>query len=203
MTLQKRLVDQFHNPHGLVGHLAGRIMATRQSNLDRNRWTVDLLDLEPDDRVLELGPGPGVTLGLILDQVPNGHVVGLDHSPTMLSQCAKRNRKALEQKRLSLLEGEFTRLPELAGPFDKILAVNALQFDGMQAATISRIAHHLAADGTFAVTFQPRGSNPTDEKALAFASRVADLFAEAGLPVTRIETLPLEPVCAVCVLARR
>ena len=61
-NLQKALVDQFHHPRGVFGSLAGRIMARRESNLERNRWTVGLLDLAPGDHVLELGPGPGVTL---------------------------------------------------------------------------------------------------------------------------------------------
>ena len=85
-NLQKALVDQFHHPRGVLGGLAGRIMARRESNLARNRWTVDLLDLAPEDHVLELGPGPGVTLGVILERVPAGFVVGVDHSATMIAQ---------------------------------------------------------------------------------------------------------------------
>lgn len=45
-ALRRRAIEQFGNPHGLVGRLAGRIMASRSSNIERNRWAVDLLDLE-------------------------------------------------------------------------------------------------------------------------------------------------------------
>ncbi len=54
MSLQKKLIAQFHHPKGFLGIIAGRIMANRESNLARNRWTVDLLNLQPDDHVLEL-----------------------------------------------------------------------------------------------------------------------------------------------------
>ena len=74
MSIQSILVGQFHHPSGLLGRLAGWIMATRESNLSRNRWTVDLLDIEESDDVLELGPGPGVTLQLLLSRVPQGRV---------------------------------------------------------------------------------------------------------------------------------
>jgi trans-aconitate methyltransferase len=201
MNTQKALVDQFHHPKGLMGFIAGRIMAKRTSNLERNRWTVDLLEIERDDRVLELGPGPGVTLGLILERVPEGLVVGLDHSATMLAQCRRANKSAVREQRLSLIEGSFTQLPELPGPFDKILAVNSLQFDGMTSQTLSQITKQLKPGGTLAVTFQPRGKQPSADKAMAFGKKVARLLETAGLTRIRIEKLPMEPVCAICVLA--
>ncbi len=203
MSIQSRLIEQFHHPSGWLGRLAGWMMATRQSNLERNRWTVDLLDLKKGDHVLELGPGPGVTLGLLMGKVPDGLVVGLDHSETMLGQCGKRNSKAVNENKLKLVQGSFTALPDLPGPFDRIIAVNSLQFDGMTNDTLSRITGLLKHGGMIAVTFQPRGANPTDEKALAFGERVAGLLKTTGLVNIRTEKLPMEPVCAVCVLAER
>jgi len=201
MNLQQALIDQFHHPRGVLGILAGRIMAARGSNLERNRWSVDLLQLERRDHVLELGPGPGTTLGLILDRVPEGHVVAVDHSATMLAQCRKANRQALDEGRLELIQGSFAELPELPGPFDKILAVNSLQFDGLTSATLARIAACLRPGGTFAITFQPRGRAPSEEQAMAFADTVVELLESVGLVHVRTEKLPLRPVCAVCVLA--
>ena len=156
-NLQKALVNQFHHPRGVLGRLAGRIMARRESNLERNRWTVALLDLAPGDHVLELGPGPGVTLGLILERVAAGFVVGLDHSATMLAQCRRANRKALREKRLALIQGSFTQLPKLPGPFDAIVAVNSLQFDAVASEPLAQIATLLKPGGTLAITLQPRG----------------------------------------------
>jgi ubiquinone/menaquinone biosynthesis C-methylase UbiE len=202
-NLQRALVDQFHHPRGVLGSLAGRIMARRESNLARNRWTVDLLDLASGDRVLELGPGPGVTLGVILERVPAGFVVGVDHSATMLAQCRRANRAALRDERLALIQGSFTQLPELHGPFDAILAVNSLQFDALKCHTLAQIARLLKPGGSFAITFQPRGAHPSDAKAMAHAEHLVQLLERAGITQTRIEKLPLEPVCAVCVLARK
>ena len=202
-NLQKALVDQFHHPRGVLGSLAGRVMARRESNLERNRWTVGLLDLAPGDHVLELGPGPGVTLGLILERVPAGFVVGLDHSATMLAQCRRANRAALRDARLALVQGSFTQLPDLPGPFDAILAVNSLQFDAVAGEPLAQIAALLKPGGTLAITLQPRGAGASDAKALAFAENVVRLLDDAGLTQSRIEQLPIEPVGAVCVLARK
>lgn len=56
--IKSQLVKQFSNPHGPLGHIAGRIMATRSTNVERNRWVVQLLDPAPDDQILEIGHGP-------------------------------------------------------------------------------------------------------------------------------------------------
>ena len=80
MTVKTHLYDQFREPRGPLGVLAGRIMSKRSSNRDRSTWTVDLLDVQPDDRILELGYGPGVGLEAALRRLSTGRLVGLDHS---------------------------------------------------------------------------------------------------------------------------
>ena len=62
MSLRQNIVGQFKQPHGSLGQVAGFIMAKRPSNIERNQWTLDLLDLRPDDRVLEIGFGPGIAI---------------------------------------------------------------------------------------------------------------------------------------------
>ena len=56
------MVGQFGHPHGFGGRAAGWVMATRGSNRERNIWAVGLLDVQPHDRVLEIGFGPGVAI---------------------------------------------------------------------------------------------------------------------------------------------
>lgn len=127
-SLRKTLVGQFHRPHGLLGALAGQILARRPSNVARNRWTVELLDVQPRDRVLELGFGPGLSIALAAERAPEGRVVGLDHSRSMLRAASRRNARALREGRVELHCASFTQLPDFAEPFDRIFAVNALQF---------------------------------------------------------------------------
>ena len=58
-------VAQFHQPTGAAGHVAGWIMGRRSSNVARNRWAVRLLDVQPSDRVIEFGCGPGVAIAAL------------------------------------------------------------------------------------------------------------------------------------------
>ncbi len=200
MIIARTLVSQFHHPKGIPGLLAGWIMANRSSNLQRNLWTADLLQLSPSDHVLELGPGPGITLKTLLEKTPKGMVTAIDHSALMLKLCARNNRAALAAGRLVLIQGSFTDLQLPAAQYDRIIAVNSLQFDGMQAETICHIVSLLKPGGTIAVTFQPRGKNPSNEKAEQFAEKIVALFAQAGLQSIRTERLPLQPVSALCVI---
>ena len=55
MSFQKDLVAQFHKPDGGMGQLAGWVMAHRRSNRRRNERTLELLDLQQHERVLEIG----------------------------------------------------------------------------------------------------------------------------------------------------
>ena len=64
--LRQRVIDavraQFGRPTGLWGIAAGLLMAHRTSNRRRNAWAVSLLDVRPEDRVLEIGFGPGLAI---------------------------------------------------------------------------------------------------------------------------------------------
>jgi hypothetical protein len=46
----------------LLGRAAGLLMAHRSSNHKRNAWAVSLLEVRPDDRVLEIGFVPGLAV---------------------------------------------------------------------------------------------------------------------------------------------
>jgi len=100
MTLRSYIVRQFKKPHGMMGALAGPIMASRPSNRHRNRWTVELLDIKPGDRIIEIGCGPGLALEECLAKVADGHVAGVDHSATTLNQARLRTANAIKQGRL-------------------------------------------------------------------------------------------------------
>ena len=118
MSLTTTFFSQFGNPSGLLGRLAGHVMAAKADSRTRGRWTVDLLELEPAEHVLELGYGPGVVTGWICDEVPDGHVVGVDRSATMRDQAARRNQAHVASGRLDLQVGDAEHLAEDLGPFD-------------------------------------------------------------------------------------
>lgn len=201
--LRARLVRQFHKPEGVLGHVAGWIMSHRDSNIERSLWSVDLLDVAPADRVLELGFGPGVAIRALSDRVDGGPVVGVDHSAIMLRHAAKRNADALRAGRVQLHLASMQALPVFGQPFDKILGVNVCMFWAEPASVLHTLYGLLAPGGTIALTVQPRSQGATDNTTREWGERVSGWLHEAGFRDVRREFRPLPPVAAVCVLARR
>jgi cyclopropane fatty-acyl-phospholipid synthase-like methyltransferase len=200
MSLRKTIVGQFKNPHGWLGSIAGWIMANRRSNRQRNLWTVDLLQLKPDDRIIEIGCGPGLALEACLAQAAAGEVVGLDHSRTMLDQARVRNAGASRDGRLQLRLESLDELPPGLGPFDKLYSANVVQFLPDRAAAFRKIHALLKPNGIAATTYMPRSKNPSRAEALAMADEIEGHMKVAGFVGIRIEELPLRPVPAVCII---
>jgi len=203
MKLQQSLVAQFEQPRGILGRIAGWVMAHRSSNRERNSWTVELLDPQPDDQILEIGCGPGLAIKACLARVNSGLVVGLDHSQTMLNQARARNKQAVLDGRLQLHLGNSGKLPYPDAYFDKIFSVNVVQFLDNMAGTFDALRLKLRPGGRIATTYMPRGQNPSREKAFTMADKIRRHMETLGFIRIRIEELPLKPVPAVCVLGER
>jgi SAM-dependent methyltransferase len=118
------VMTQFVRPRGFAGRLTGWEMALRPSNRKRNRWAVALLDVQPQDHILEIGFGPGLAIRELARRATDGFVLGIDHSEVMVRQAAIRNRAAVEQGRVELRLGSALDLRDFSEMFDKALAVN-------------------------------------------------------------------------------
>lgn len=201
--LVKRVRAQFGRPTGLPGRMAGWVMAHRSSNRRRNAWAVSLLDVQRNDRVLEIGFGPGVAIRELARLAADGYVCGLDHSEVMLRQAARRNAEGVRRGRVELKLGCVERLPAFAAPFDKILAVNAMQFWDQPLEPLGELRRVLRSGGRIAVAFQPRGPGATNELATRTGREIAAALGDAGFSGVRLETLTLKPavVCALGVNA--
>src|SRR5918995_7124335 len=127
---------QFHHPTGAIGHVAGWIMGRRSSNVARNRWAVRLLDVQPTDRVIELGCGPGVAIAALASRATQGLVVGVDHSQVMIRQARRRNAAAIRAGRVRVIHMPVERLQLTDGSFDAALAVNTV---GMWPEPVARL----------------------------------------------------------------
>jgi ubiquinone/menaquinone biosynthesis C-methylase UbiE len=90
-------------------------------------WVIDLLQVRPGDKVLEVGFGPGVGIQLLTSSASAGYVAGVDPSKEMVAQATTRNKKAIENGRVGLRHGSVASLPFTDNTFDKALAINSMQ----------------------------------------------------------------------------
>jgi ubiquinone/menaquinone biosynthesis C-methylase UbiE len=140
-----------------LGRLGGLIMAG--SNRACAERAIGLLEVRPQDRVLEVGFGPGVAIEL-LARVPARHVVGVDPSTEMLEQAAVRNAAGVASGRVELQQGSVERLPFADATFDKALAINSMQVWPDVVAGLRELRRVLAPSGRIALGFTPYSGQP-------------------------------------------
>jgi SAM-dependent methyltransferase len=199
-ALDKDVIGQAHHPRGAAGHVAAWEMAHRPSNRQRGRWVVSLLGVQPADRVLEIGFGPGLAVADLV-RAGAGHVSGIDHSGVMLQQASRRNAAAIRAGRVTLMRAPVDQIPAaLDGPFDVILAINSLGFWPAPAERLAELRRRLAPGGRMAIASQPRCPGATADTSRSAAREIEDLLRDAGFTQMRTETLPLSPPVA-CVIA--
>ena len=202
MTIQSALVRQFGKPDGLLGVLAGLIMQVRPSNRVRNLRTLELLDIRPGDRVLELGFGPGLAVKRASELATSGKVVGIDHSALMLREARRRNAVEIRTGRVELLLGSANALPRFEERFDKVLAVNVFMFWEDPVSVLAGLRGVMKSGAVIALTLQPRRSGATVGDTRAAAERMATALRDAGYETIRTELMEMAPVAAACVLGR-
>ncbi|WP_282605367.1 trans-aconitate 2-methyltransferase [Pelagibius sp. Alg239-R121] len=144
-------------------------MAKRPSNRARNIWTLDLLNIQPADRVLEVGCGPGFALTAAAARLPRGRILGLDHSAVMLQQAEVRNRAEVKSGRIELRLGNLDTAVAPMEAFDKIYWVNVVQFLDDKDAALARLFDALVPGGILATTYVPRGRGAHRADALVMA----------------------------------
>src|SRR5690606_29160370 len=105
----------------LPGTSQTRTMASARA---RQVWMVDQIDLQSDDRVLELGHGHGVAASAICERLGrHGRYVGVDRSETMTAAAESRLAQHLGSGRARLVTASVAdmRLPDA---FDVAVAIH-------------------------------------------------------------------------------
>jgi SAM-dependent methyltransferase len=199
--LVAKVVRQFGHPRGVAGWVAGWVMAHRPTNRARNSWAVSLLDVQPEDRVLEIGFGPGLAIAELADRATRGYVYGVDHSEVMLRRASRHNDAAIRAGRVELVCAPVDRLPSFGGDaLDVILVANSVGFWADPAQRLLDLRGLLRPDGRIALVSQPRCPGATRDTTARAADELHDLLTQAGFTQIRVETLELDPPVA-CVLA--
>ena len=202
MSLVEKAVAQFARPTGFWGNLVGFIMAYRSSNLERNEWAISLLNLQPSDRIMEIGFGPGVTIQKMSEIVTDGVIWGIDHSEVMFRQASKRNQRVISAGRVRLVLTSVSQLPSFDDPFDKILAVNNFQFWDNKTDVLRRLREQLRAGGIIALVHQPRIPGTTEDDATEAGEKFARYLEMAGFKDIKVERKMMKPISTVYVQGR-
>ncbi len=97
---------------------------------ERLRTIVDGLDIQPGDRVLEIGCGHGVAATFISERLgAGGRLTAIDRSPKMIDAAARRNASWVDSGTAEFLVAKLEDADLGDRRFDKVLAVRVGLFD--------------------------------------------------------------------------
>jgi arsenite methyltransferase len=131
MGLRSRMLAGFASQLGKPTGLRGRLVAIMLNRGNRGTIAaaIDALELQPGAVAADLGFGGGVGLALLLERVgPQGHVHGVDLSPTMAERASRRFKADVASGRLHLHTGSITHLPLGDGSIKGAITINTIYF---------------------------------------------------------------------------
>lgn len=207
MALVNAIGKQLQHPRGLFGKALFTWMTTK--TIAHARWTADLLDVQPDDDVLEVGFGNGANIELLAQRASKGRVAGAEVSETAIEMASKRNARAISEGRVQLHQAAGGALPFDDGTFDKACTVATVYVIADPSAVFREMHRVLKPNGLAAVTF------PVREKFMRFKPagtegfhlhELADLeaaFREAGFIELRTERNDAVRFGAHCMLGQK
>ena len=158
---ERILNQQYSCPKGVLGWLAGEQMV-RQHRTETG-WTVNLLDIQPADAVLEVGFGAGRGIKLAAEKAHEGHVIGIDLSEAMVRAATRRNARAIKAGHVALSQGTITALPFEGQYFDKLMTIHTLYFWAEPSPVISELYRVLKTGGKMVITLSPGRINAQGE----------------------------------------
>lgn len=145
----KELAKQLRCPSGDKGQEIGLIM--EETNASMIHATLDLLNLDQNDTLLELGPGNGYHLEKLTSLCKQVYVI--DISKLMIEKIVERYPQDINNGKLITLLGDGTKIDLNDHIIDKGFTVNTLYFWQNPKEYLRNIARCFRENGEFFITF--------------------------------------------------
>ncbi len=150
---------------------------------DRIRWAVETLAVEPGDRLLEIGGGPGVAASLVCERLDRGSLLVIDRSATAIERTHRRNPEHVASGRLALETVDMADFDPGKTRFDKVFAVNVNVFWTTPATDeLARIRKALDYDGRLFLFYE----TPSSARGRQAVARVVDALRANGFAEPRL-----------------
>ena len=161
-------------------------------------WAVDVLGVNPADRLLEIGCGQGVAVSLVSEKLDGGSITAIDRSQKMIEAASKRNADYVASGVASFQSASLDQADLGNARFEKIFAINVGVFlRGQPTRELAIVRDHLAPQGRLYLFHEP----PPGSTAPPIAGSVLAALENNGFKVTENLTQDLERTRLGCVVA--
>ncbi|HMO81245.1 MAG TPA: class I SAM-dependent methyltransferase [Pyrinomonadaceae bacterium] len=166
---------------------------------ERIEWAVRLLDVKPDDRIMEIGCGRGHAIGPICERLTTGHLTAIDRSPKMAEAARLAHPDHISGGKVRVVNAAIPGLGLYGGKYDKIFLfnINAFWMDPVE--ELREVRGLLKRDGRFYIFHQPPPGLEASEYAEAFARNLEI----NSLEVVKTIYAGTEAPNSVCVVSRK
>ncbi len=107
------------------------------------------MQIKPDDKILEIGFGPGIGINMISEKFEGCKVYGIDFSELMFKKASIRNKKFIDDKSVKLIFRDFIKAEIDENDFDKVFCINVIYFWEDLEAPFKKIWSMLKDNGQF------------------------------------------------------
>ena len=152
------IARQSGHPKGLLGRLIAKIMADETA--PENDFALDLLNLQPDDRFLDIGTGHGATLNKAAAKTASGLAVGIDPSRVMVRHAKRRVSAFVRRGSAQVHLAKADAIPFPDESFNKLLSVHTIYFWDDLLTPFEEIFRVCEPGAIFVLCFRP-GEDPT------------------------------------------
>jgi SAM-dependent methyltransferase len=152
MKKSKLWSSNLAKPFGLFGAIVGQYLAC--DNYEINHWATAMLDIQPNDHILEIGFGPGVAVKDIARRAPQGYIAGFDYSKLMVATARLRNFKTVSTGRVDLRHSCVCHPPTFNTQFDKIIAINNVMYWKKPIESLKQLRSLLKPNGRISLVIQ-------------------------------------------------
>jgi SAM-dependent methyltransferase len=124
---------------------------------------VEVLAPGPEDRILEIGCGPGLAAALVCERLTAGRLLAIDRSAVAVQRTVQRNAEHVDSGLLTVTQGPLAALELPPASIDKAFAVNVNLFwvsDARQ--ELDLLSRWLRPGGTLALLYDSEGPAVAD-----------------------------------------
>lgn len=166
--IQSWIGKQMREPKGLFSKWVARYMEKNHHNI--NEWTLQLLNIQENDRILEIGTGRGITLSKVAEKLDRGKVYGVDASRHMIKYAKRKHKKLAEQDKAVITLGKAEQLPFEDRSFNKLFTVQTIYYLKDIEQVMKEVYRVLQVDGEVFLSFQKQELVKEQKRSQSFSS---------------------------------